>query len=396
MELGNGLYNSTFTAPTVPTQTVVNITATASKTNYALPNSYVAQITVLPLPSLEVAVTATPSTIDAGKQANVQAHVAYPGGNPVSGATVTFTSSNGGQFTTAKDIGNGFYNTTFTSPTLNSQTAITITATASKTGYTATNGTTQITIQPLPPLAVVVTPKTNTIIVGEQMNVVAYVTFPGGAPAKGVTVKFACNKGGTFSTVKDLGNGYYNTTFTAPNLADNMTVEITATASKLEYSTSTGTAQVTVLPYGSVPSGTLALCIKDPDNGTPIGGANVTSTSQPTGMNKLSGTTNGTGHIVFPNAKEGNYTLNVIKDGYNPITQTVNFKSNSTAVRTLFMTTTASTQPPQDLTAVWLALVAVIVVCIVVAAAYIQKRKTASKFKVPKKWEPPAPPKPRA
>jgi hypothetical protein len=393
-ELGNGLYNSTFNAPTFVTQTIVNITANASKTNFALPNSRVAQITVLPLPSLDVAVTPTPSTVDAGKQANVVAHVAYPGGDPVSGATVTFASSNGGTFSTVRDIGNGFYNATFTSPILNTQTAITITATASKTGYTTSNGTTQITIQPLPPLDVIVTPKTNTVISGDQMNVIAYVTYPGGAPVKGATVKFTSSKGGSFGTVKDLGNGYYNTTFTAPNSANNATVDITATASKIDYSTSTGTAQVTVLPYGSVPSGTLALCIKD-DTGTPITGANVTSTSQPTGMNKLSGTTNSTGYTTFPNAKEGNYTFNVSKDGYNPITQTVNFKTNSTTARTLFMTSTVEEQPQGDLTVVWLALVAVIVVVIVIAAAYIQKRRTASKFKVPKKWEPPAPPKPR-
>ena len=205
-ELGNGLYNSTFNAPTFLTQTAVNITATASKTNFALPNTRVTQITILPLPSLDVAVTPTPSTVDAGKQANVVAHVAYPGGNPVAGATVTFTSSNGGTFSTVRDVGNGFYNTTFTSPILNTQTAVTITATASKAGYTTSNGTTQITIQPLPPLDVVLTTKTSTVISGEQTNVIAYVTYPGGAPVKGATVKFASSKGGTFATVKDLGN----------------------------------------------------------------------------------------------------------------------------------------------------------------------------------------------
>jgi hypothetical protein len=393
-ELGNGLYNSTFNAPTFETQTVINITATAAKTNYALPNTRTTEITVLPLPSLDVAITATPSTIDAGKQANVVAHVAYLDGNPVTGATVKFTSSNGGAFTAAKDVGNGFYNTTFTAPTLNTQTTITITASASKAGYTTTNGTTQISIAPLPPMDVAVTTKTSIVICGDQVNVVAYVTYPGGAVVKGATVKFASSKGGTFSTVKDLGNGYYNTTFTAPNSETNVTVEITATASKIDYSTATGTAQITVLPVGSVPSGTLVVCIKD-NTGTAISGANVTSSSQPSGMDKLAAITNGTGHVVFPNAKEGNYTINVNKEGYNNITQTINFKTNSTTVRTMFMTSQETEQTPPDLTVVWLALVAIVVACVVIAAAYLQKRRTAAKFKVPKKWEPPAPPKSR-
>lgn len=387
-ELGNGLYNSTFNAPTFVTQTVINITATASKTNFALPNTRVAQITVLPLPSLDVAVTPTPTTVSAGKQANVVAHVAYQGGNPVTGATVTFTSSNGGTFTAAKDIGEGFYNTTFTAPILNTQTTLTITAAASKAGYTTSNGTTQIIVQPLPPLAVVVTTKTSTVISQDQVSFTANVTYPGGAPVKGATVKFTSSNGGTFTTVRDMGNGFYNTTFTAPSFANNTTIDITVTASMINYATATATTSITVLPYNTVLSGKIVLCVKD-ENGAPINGANVTSLSQPTTMTKLSDTTNATGYVTFANAKEGNYTFNVSKDGYSPITQTINYKTNSTT-RTLFISSQAPQQAVQDLTIVWLILVVVIVAVVVAVAALIQRRRTAAKFAMPKKWKPPA------
>jgi hypothetical protein len=379
IELGNGLYNSTFNAPTFQTQTVVNITATASKTNYALPNTLINQITVLPLPSLDVAVAPTPSTIDAGKQANVVAHVAYKDGNPVTGATVILTSSSGGTFTTVKDLGNGFYNTTFTAPILNTQTVVTIMATAAKTDYTTSNGTTQITVQPLPPLDVVVTPNPSTIIVGEQANLVAYVTYPGGAPVKGATVKFTSSKGGTFATVQDLGNGYYNTTFTPPNSANNITVEITATASQIDYSTSTGTTQITVMPYGSVHSGTLVLCIKD-DTGTAISGANVTTVSQPSSMTKLTAATNSTGYVSFANAAEGNYTVSVSKQGYLPMNATFIFDTGTTA-KTVYLTEIANVTDNQtaDLTWVYL-IVGAVVVIIVVAVLFMISRRMEFKL----------------
>ncbi len=40
-----------------------------------------------------------------------------------------------------------------------------------------------------------------------------------------------------------------------------------------------------------------------------------------------------------------------------------------------------------------MALIVVVIVAVVVVTAYLQKRKTAARFKVPKKWAPPAPPK---
>jgi uncharacterized membrane protein YoaK (UPF0700 family) len=89
---------------------------------------------------------------------------------------------------------------------------------------------------------------------------------------------------------------------------------------------------------------------------------------------------------------EGNYTVNVNKQGYSSVNQTFTYNVTGT-VRNLFLVKSGDSQPQSDLTIVWLVLVAVIIVVVVVLLAYMQRRKTTAKFKVPKKWTPPPPPK---
>jgi hypothetical protein len=96
--------------------------------------------------SLNVTVTANPSTVVSGNKTTVTAFITYLGGIPATGATVQFTSSNGGTFTTVTDQGNGNYISTFTVPNFNIKTNCTITATVSKTDYTTSHANTQITI----------------------------------------------------------------------------------------------------------------------------------------------------------------------------------------------------------------------------------------------------------
>jgi hypothetical protein len=109
-------------------------------------------------------------------------------------------------------------------------------------------------------------------------------------------------------------------------------------------------------------------------------------------MRNLTDVSNGTGYVTFTNAIEGNYTINVKKQGYSPANQTFTYNVTGTA-RTLFLVKSGDSQPQGDLTIVWLVLVAVIIVVVVVLLAYMQRRKTTAKFKVPKKWTPPPPPK---
>jgi len=186
------------------------------------------------------------------------------------------------------------------------------------------------------------------------------------------------------------GETYATTTF-ASTLSQGSAV-ITAQASGYTTGQATITTHtVDVVPTGN--TGTLQICVKD-DNGQPVSDAVVSTLSQPPGMKKLLDVTDSTGYVTFSNATEGDYTISVNKQGYNPVNKTINFKTTS-SVQYLFITKVADNQLGSDPTMILLVLVAVIVVVTVVAAAYVQKRRTAAKFKVPKKWAPPPPPPPK-
>jgi tellurite resistance protein TehA-like permease len=108
-------------------------------------------------------------------------------------------------------------------------------------------------------------------------------------------------------------------------------------------------------------------------------------------MQKLIDTTNSNGYVSFPNALVGIYTISIKKQGYAPMNQTFTFTAS---MPTLTLTITQSgNNSGIDPTLIWLIIIVIIVVIVIVAVAYLQKRRTAAKFKVPKKWAPPEPPK---
>jgi hypothetical protein len=96
--------------------------------------------------TLNVSVTAQPATINSTEQTTVTAYVTYDGTSPTLGATVNFTSDNGGTFSAATDETNGYYTSVFTAPTVTAQTVCTITANASKPGYNTGQGNVQVTV----------------------------------------------------------------------------------------------------------------------------------------------------------------------------------------------------------------------------------------------------------
>jgi hypothetical protein len=80
------------------------------------------------------ALTTNTQTLNSGNIATLTANVTGDGVQ-IAGATVTFTSDNGGTFTTVTEKTNGYYTTNFTAPNFSQSATCTITATAAKTGY---------------------------------------------------------------------------------------------------------------------------------------------------------------------------------------------------------------------------------------------------------------------
>jgi hypothetical protein len=350
-----------------------------------------------PIPT-QLAVYCTPSALPADNKAynaiqvQLQDASGKPALDPDGNVTVSLFSSDPTVGTTPTTLtipyGKTYATTTFTSTYIASSATIT----AQTSGYTTGQAQMKTYIIDQASLNITVTADPYTVVPSTQTNITAHVTIPGGNPATGATVKFTSSSGGTFTKVTALGNGYYTTTFTAPNFNTQTNVTITATASKTDYTTSTSTTQITIV--STIHIGTMQLCIKD-ENGQPISDAIISTLSQPTGMANLTDITNSTGHVSFPNAIEGRYTINVNKQGYNPMNQTFTF-TTTMPVLTLSITKSEDSQPSTNPTIIWLILIAVIVIIVIAAAAYIQKRKTAAKFKVPKKWKPPEPPKLRS
>lgn len=111
-------------------------TATSQLTTY--------QIDLLPLSGK---IATTEQTILNGNNTDISVTVTA-GGTPITRATVTFTSNNGGTFSSVKEQSGGVYKTTFTAPSFSTTTNCTITAAVSKTGYVTSQSTTQISVGP--------------------------------------------------------------------------------------------------------------------------------------------------------------------------------------------------------------------------------------------------------
>lgn len=96
---------------------------------------------------LQVTLTADNQTLTNAEKTSITAYVTADD-TPVTGATVQFTSDNGGTFTTTQEEGGGYYTTTFTAASYTIATTCTITANATKTEYISSQATTLITVQP--------------------------------------------------------------------------------------------------------------------------------------------------------------------------------------------------------------------------------------------------------
>jgi hypothetical protein len=95
--------------------------------------------------TLQVTLTANPQSVGNGAKSSLSAYVTA-GGTPVTGATVQFTSDNGGSFTAVNDQGSGYYSADFTAPNFSQTSTCTVTATVSKENYLSGQNALAITV----------------------------------------------------------------------------------------------------------------------------------------------------------------------------------------------------------------------------------------------------------
>ncbi len=250
------------------------------------------------------------------------------------------------------------------------------TITAQASDYTAGQAKITTCVIDFASLNVRLTANPESVSNGNKTKITAYLTVDGN-PITGAKVKFTSDNGGVFSTVEEQ-EGNYRTTFTAPSFTKPTVCTITASASKSGYIDSQATLEITVglasisnNTASNSTSGMLLLCIKD-YNENPVGDASISSTTQPAGVKSLSGFTNATGYVRFNNVTAGMYTFTVVKEGYEEMTQTINFKGQP-------MTRTFLLSPVPDNTPLILfAVVIVLVIAVISGVVIIKRRKSAS------------------
>jgi len=138
-----------FTAPDLAEQTNVRITATASKSSFADgSDSKYLEVLSPEAPSLTVEVSTSPATVQPLATSSVTVKVSC-GSDVIGGAAVTL-ESDAGNFSAEEGYTdtNGEFKCTFTAPSTATKINVTITATATKSGYLDGASQTKITVNP--------------------------------------------------------------------------------------------------------------------------------------------------------------------------------------------------------------------------------------------------------
>jgi hypothetical protein len=278
--------------------------------------------------------------------------------------------------------------------------------TAQASGYTTGLNSITTTLIDYSPLQITLTANPNSITNAYTTLITAYITADG-APVNGATPSFASNNGGSFGTIVEKGNGYYNVSFTAPSFSTITNCTITASGSKTGYLNAQGTIQITVSPSSAptatstpiptttttptptpnatptptptqtpaLTTATLIFKITD-EQGNPLNDTLVTSIVQPAGTQTLLQISNATGYVSFQNTPTGSYTFKIIKQGYPETNETLDYSGQPL---TLSIPLTANTESnPNSNTLIVIGAVIIIAVALaaVVIVLLVKRRKT--------------------
>ena len=186
-------------------------------------------------------------------------------------------------------------------------------------------------------------------------------------------VNLTSNKVGTLGATQEQGNGFYTTVFTAPKAANPITCTITANATSKGYNGTSAQIKVSVDLNYALQKGALVLQVVGSD-GTPVSDAIVTSENEPAGVQSLNSVTNVTGYVSFNDIPTGNYTLQVAKDGYKTIAQTIQLTGNQTVTNNVSLSKNSSNTVSVPLAA---GIAVVAVVAVVAVFLFFKKRHTA-------------------
>ena len=194
------------------------------------------------IPPLSATLTASPVTLRSAMLSNLTVTVRNSTG-PVAGANLTFSSSPGGTFSQPVMTTPGTYVANFTAPIVGSTVSDVIQVVVSASGYLNDVASTNVIVDPYPPLTVAVSAKPGTTTPGAEVLLMIKVTN-GTVLIPGASLTLTSSSGGSFSGLTDTGNGNYTVIYTTPLQAS--TNVLTVQASKNQFSSAQGQVVVTV------------------------------------------------------------------------------------------------------------------------------------------------------
>ena len=247
----NGAFSIVFTAPRTTTISSVSITANATKDGY-MHGVGQTLITVEPkIPVVEL--TATPNVTISEAKVNVTVHVEYEM-TLIVGANVTIMADDG-SFSTSTDLTDVYGNATFifTTPPVNEQTDITITAYVTKLEYAEAQGQLEITVNPRTFSVQIITPNVKS---EESAMITVFVICNEDAKSSvaDATVLMSSTDGtfGVTSKTTD-STGACTFIFKAPKTTSDISVTVTANVTKNGYLS--GGSQATITVSKATPTG---------------------------------------------------------------------------------------------------------------------------------------------
>lgn len=330
----NGYFTAKFTSPNVTQTTDVRIIARASMNGYADGSDYKY---VRVLPPLKIQIIPADYTIKSEGTTAFDVFVTNYFGDPVAGAYLTLSCSNGTlSGTTGITDANGKATFTFTAPLTLNPVNVTLTIGASKSEYADGQQDALIAVEPKR-LVVKVTANPETVVSEEASTITANVTLDS-SPVVNATVTVSSDVGGNFSTttqVTDL-EGISRFAFTAPqtSTADGINTNITVRVIKEGYLDAENQITVLVKPkvmsIEIIPASNVTLSdaklnvtVQATHNGTSVEGVNVTIAATNGTFVQASGITDSSGKVTFtfnaPQASEPyniTFSVNATKDGY--------------------------------------------------------------------------------
>ncbi|HXX87904.1 MAG TPA: Ig-like domain-containing protein [Candidatus Acidoferrum sp.] len=341
----NGQATFSFTAPQVLSQINATISVTADKDEYASGQSQ--QIIMINPRLLVLAMTANPSTIISESTSTITIHLTW-NSSPVSNATLTASSSMGGNFSSSENTtdSNGDAAFVFIAPqvTVHDGVTVNITIDAYENGYVNTES--QVAINVIPKILLLqITANPSLLTSGVETNITAHVTSSSDSnQVSGVNVTIASENGGNFNTTAGMTdrNGDVTFLFTAPIVNASLNLTVSASAQKAAYADGQNVTLLMVNPgkmtvdvKANSPTvasrGSTVIDVFVTSNSTYVANASVTISSNYGNFSAKSAITDASGHCAFIfNAPKTNsqlpavITATVTKNGFvNSMNQTM-------------------------------------------------------------------------